>query len=139
MSTEVDGRRFFSLLRDKNFVGGKWVASSSGKTFPVTNPVNDQIIGTAQDSTSQDAESAIGAAAESFKSWASTSGKQRGNLLRNLLNLVNTHTEELAKLMTAECGKPLPEARGEVIYSASTIYCLTIFLLNLLIPTKVYL
>jgi len=125
MSTDVDGRRIFSLIRDKNFIGGKWVASSSGKTFPVTNPFNDQIIGTAQDSTSQDAETAISAAAESFKSWASTPGKQRGNLLRNLLNLVNARTEELAKLMTAECGKPLAEARAEVAFSASIIiyYC----------------
>ena len=119
MSTDVDGRRIFSLIRDKNFIGGKWVTSSSGKTFPVTNPFNDQIIGTAQDSTSQDAETAISAAAESFKSWASTPGKQRGNLLRNLLNLVNARTEELAKLMTAECGKPLAEARAEVAFSAS--------------------
>ena len=97
------------------------MAATSGKTFPVTNPVNDKIIGTAQDSTSQDAESAISAAAGSFKSWASTPGKQRGILLRNLLNLVTTHSEELAKLMTAECGKPLSEARAEVAYSAGII------------------
>ncbi len=121
MSTDVEGRKLFSLLRDKNFIGGKWVPAISGKTFPVTNPANDKIIGTAQDSSSQDAEMAINSASKIFKSWASTPGKQRGNLLRNLLNLVTSHSEELAKLITAECGKTLGEARGEVAYSASNI------------------
>ena len=115
--------RSFSLLRDKNFVGGKWIAASSGKTFEVTNPVNDKVIGTAQDSTPADAESAINIASASFKQWAAVPGKEKGNLLKNLLRLVNTHSEDLAKLMTAECGKPLSEAKAEVAYSAGLKFC----------------
>lgn len=110
--------RYFSLLRDKNFIGGEWLASSSGKTFEVTNPVNDKVIGTAQDSTPEDAESAIQIASQSFRKWADVSGKEKGVKLRNLLNLINTHSEDLAKIITAECGKPLAEAKAEVMYSA---------------------
>lgn len=110
--------RYFSLLRDKNFVGGEWLATSSGKTFEVTNPVNDKVIGIAQDSTAEDAESAIQIASQSFRKWADVSGKEKGIKLRNLLNLVNTHSEDLAKIITAECGKPLAEAKAEVVYSA---------------------
>jgi succinate-semialdehyde dehydrogenase/glutarate-semialdehyde dehydrogenase len=108
-------------MRDKNYVGGKWVTASSGKTFEVTNPVNDKVIGSAQDSTPQDAEQAINIAAGSFKTWAAVPGKERSTLLRNLMQLVNSHSEDLAKLMTAECGKPLSEAKAEVAYSAGKI------------------
>lgn len=90
----------------------------SGKTFEVTNPVNDKVIGSAQESNLIDAENAIKIAANSFKPWAAVPGKERGILLRNLLKLVTSHSEDLAKLMTAECGKPLAEARAEVAYSA---------------------
>lgn len=115
-------------MRDKNFVGGQWVNASSGKTFDVTNPVNDKVIGSAQDSTPQDAEQAITVAAGSFKLWAAVPGKERSNLLRNLMQLVNSHSEDLAKLMTAECGKPLSEAKAEVAYSAGMFNkCLKIY------------
>lgn len=111
-------RRFFSLFRDRNFIGGKWVEAQSPKTFVVTNPANDKVIGSVQDSTSADAEQAIAQASASFKSWAATPAKERGRLLRNLCELVNQHSDELARIMTAECGKPLTEAKNEVIYSA---------------------
>lgn len=123
-SLNAASRRYFSLMRDKNFVGGQWVTASSGKTFDVTNPVNDKVIGSAQDSTPQDAQQAIEIAAASFKSWAAVPGKERSILLRNLMNLVNTNAEDLAKLMTAECGKPLAEAKAEVAYSAGRFYYL---------------
>ena len=117
-SLNAASRRYFSLMKDKNFVGGQWVTASSGKTFDVTNPVNDKVIGYCQDSTPQDAQQAIDIAAASFKSWAAVPGKERSILLRNLMQLVNTNAEDLAKLMTAECGKPLAEAKAEVAYSA---------------------
>lgn len=94
------------------------MTATSGKTFEVTNPVNDKVIGAVQDSTPADAEAAIKNAADTFKQWSAVPGKERGNLLKNLLKLVNNHSEDLAKLMTAECGKPLAEAKAEVTYSA---------------------
>ncbi|XP_057377785.1 succinate-semialdehyde dehydrogenase, mitochondrial-like [Daphnia carinata] len=112
------GHRYFSLLRDKNYIGGEWVAASSGKTFQVTNPVNDKVIGIAQDSTPEDAEKAIKVASGSFKMWADLPAKEKGIKLKSLLKLVNTHSDDLAKLITAECGKPLAEAKAEVMYSA---------------------
>jgi len=111
-------RRNFSLLRDKNYIGGKWVSASTGKTFNVTNPVNDRIIGSVPDSTPEDAESAIQSASDSFKKWAATPAKERGNLLQKLYQLCLTNVDELAKIITAESGKPLAEAKGEVLYSA---------------------
>jgi len=111
-------RRNFSLLRDKNYIGGKWVSASMGKKFDVTNPVNDKVIGNAPDSTVEDAESAIQSASNSFKKWAATPAKERGNLLRKLNELCLAHADELAKIITAESGKPLAEAKGEVLYSA---------------------
>lgn len=112
------GCRYFSLLRDKNFIGGEWVAASSGKTFQVTNPVNDKVIGIAQDSTPEDAEKAIKVASGSFNMWADLPAKEKGIKLKSLLKLVNSHSDDLAKLITAECGKPLAEAKAEVMYSA---------------------
>ena len=120
-------RRNFSLLRDKNYIGGKWVSASTGKTFNVTNPVNDRIIGSVPDSTPEDAESAIQSASDSFKKWAATPAKERGNLLQKLYQLCLTNVDELAKIITAESGKPLAEAKGEVLYSAGS----TIILRNI--------
>jgi len=111
-------RRNFSLLRDKNYVAGKWISASTGKTFNVTNPVNDKVLGSVPDSTSEDAETAIQSASNSFKKWAATPAKERGNLLQKLNQLCFAHADELAKIITAESGKPLAEAKGEVLYSA---------------------
>lgn len=115
---KMAGLRSFSLMRDKNFIGGEWVTATSNKTFEVTNPANDKVIGSAQDSSSADAEKAIQVASQTFSKWAVVPAKEKSNLLRSLLKLVNSHSDELAKLMTAECGKPLAEAKAEVMYSA---------------------
>ena len=119
--TKLVSRRYFSLLRDKNYVGGEWIAASSGKVFEVTNPVNDKVIGSAQDSTAQDAENAINVAASSFKKWAEVPAKEKGIRMKSLLKLVNDNADDLAKIITAECGKPLAEAKAEVMYSAGEI------------------
>lgn len=66
----------------------------------------------------EDANSAIKVAHESFRKWADVPAKEKGNRLKSLLKLVNTHGDDLAKIITAECGKPLAEAKAEVMYSA---------------------
>ena len=93
-----------------------------GKTFDVTNPVNDKVIGSVSDSTAEDAESVIQIASQSFKKWASTTPKERGALLQKLGQLCITHADDLAKIITAESGKPLTEAKGEVLYSAGRVF-----------------
>ena len=88
------------------------------------------MIGTAQESTPEDAEKAIALASASFKNWAAVPGKERGAKLKILQKLLNQHGDDLAKLITAECGKPLSEAKAEVMYSAG------ISVLNSLIIVK---
>lgn len=106
-----------SLMRFNNFIDGKWSEAACGKTFEVVNPANNKIIGIAADSTCDDANKAIEAATSRFPSWAATPAKERGQLLRNLFQLMNEHSEELAKIITAESGKPITEAKTEVLYS----------------------
>ena len=68
-----------------------------------------------------DAENAIEIASQSFRYWADLPAKEKGIKLNSLVKLVNTHSDDLAKIITAECGKPLAEAKGEVMYSAGKI------------------
>lgn len=112
----------FSLLREKNFIGGKWIPAVSGLTFPVTNPANDEVIGVAPESSLEDAENAIDAATARFKQWAAVPGKERGNLLKSLWKLLNSHVEDLARLVTAESGKALAESRAEVAFAVGSLH-----------------
>nr|BBH89453.1 aldehyde dehydrogenase [Thermosporothrix sp. COM3] len=99
----------------QNFIGGKWCASSSGKTFLSTNPARtSDTIGTYQSSTVEDLEAAIEAATRAQKGWASTPAPVRGEILMKAAQLMDEQREELARLMTREMGKILKETRGEV-------------------------
>jgi len=110
-----------SLLRDQAYVNGKWVGAESGSTFPVSNPMTGSVLGSVPDMKAGDTESAVRAASEAFNTWQHTTAKERSNLLRAWYNLCVSHAEELAILLTAEQGKPLTEARGEIGYGNSFI------------------
>lgn len=107
-----------SIFRDKAYINGQWVSASSGKTFQVKNPVNGTVIATVPDMNAQDTKEAILSAHTAFASWKETTAKERSNLLRKWFNAMIDNQEELAKILTAEEGKPLAEARGEIAYSA---------------------
>ncbi|KAK7076504.1 Succinate-semialdehyde dehydrogenase, mitochondrial, partial [Halocaridina rubra] len=113
------GLRFASLLHQEAFIGGKWVTSTSGRTFPVTNPANGKVIGHVPDMNETDVQTAIDAAHEAFQTWQRTTAKERSLLLRKWYNLMEEHKEDLALIMTAEAGKPLVESRGEIAYGSS--------------------
>jgi succinate-semialdehyde dehydrogenase/glutarate-semialdehyde dehydrogenase len=100
-------------------IGGDWVSSS--KTFPVYDPATGEKLADVPDLTPDDAQRAIDAAYAAFPAWAAKPAKERAQILRRWQDLVVSETEALAQLMTAEQGKPLTEARGEVAYGASFI------------------
>lgn len=109
------------LLRERAFINGEWVPARSGQTFAVVNPANREHLAEVPDMGVDDARLAIDAAAAAWLAWRSTVAKERANILRKWFNLVMEHQEDLARLMTAEQGKPLTESRGEVAYGASFI------------------
>jgi len=109
----------YPLLKEKAYVNGSWVDAESGKTFQVTNPLDGKVLASVPDMDREDIAAALEAASEAFKTWQYTTAKERSNLLRDWYNLCVHHGEDLAKLLTAEQGKPLYEARGEIGYGNS--------------------
>jgi succinate-semialdehyde dehydrogenase / glutarate-semialdehyde dehydrogenase len=110
-----------SLLTDKAYVAGEWIAADSGKSFPVTNPARGDVICTVPDLSEAEVERAIDAAYEAQKAWAAKTGKERAAVLRKWYELMVANADDLAAILTAEMGKPLAEAKGEVLYGASFI------------------
>ena len=100
-------------------IDGEWVTSK--KTFPVLDPATGDKLADVPDLTAEDAQRAIDAAYKAFPAWSAKPAKERGAILERWCELILAETEALAQLMTAEQGKPLTEARGEVAYGASFI------------------
>jgi succinate-semialdehyde dehydrogenase / glutarate-semialdehyde dehydrogenase len=100
-------------------IDGQWVTSA--KTFPVLDPATGSKLADVPDLTPDDARRAVDAAHKAFPAWAAKPAKDRAVILRRWFELITAETEALAQLMTAEQGKPLAEARGEVAYGASFV------------------
>ncbi|PCJ27551.1 MAG: succinate-semialdehyde dehydrogenase (NADP(+)) [SAR86 cluster bacterium] len=109
-----------TLFRTENYIDGKWIAGSAGHII-VTNPANGDVIAKTTNSNAADATVAVEAAAVAFKSWSRTPAKERAKVMRKWYELILENTEDLARLMTTEQGKPLTEAIGEVNYGAAFI------------------
>ena len=111
-----------SLVTDKALVAGEWIAKSdSGKTFDVTNPANGDVIATLPDMNRAETSRAIDAAYKAQKEWAKRTGKERAAILRKLFELMVANADDLAAILTTEMGKPLAEAKGEILYGASYV------------------
>ena len=111
-----------SLVTDKALVAGEWVAKSdSGKTFDVTNPANGEVIASLPDMNRAEAARAIDTAYEAQKQWANKTGKERAAVLRKVYDLTVANADDLAAILTIEMGKPLAEAKGEILYGAAYI------------------
>ncbi len=108
-----------SLLRTHAYVNGAWVDSVS--RFAVTNPADGSHLVSVPNMGAEEAQQAIRAAQLAFPLWAAKTGKERAAVLRRWFDLIIANAEDLALLMTAEQGKPIAEAKGEVIYGASFI------------------
>jgi succinate-semialdehyde dehydrogenase/glutarate-semialdehyde dehydrogenase len=102
-----------------NYVGGQWIGADSGKTISVTNPATGAEIAQVPDVGTAETERAIAAATEAFKTWSQKTALERSNILMRWYDLMLEEKDYLAELMTAEQGKPLAEAKGEVIYGAN--------------------
>jgi len=98
-----------------------WIGSSSGKTFDVVNPATGQIIASVPDMVRADAQKAIDAAHAAWPAYRDLTAKTRSGLLRKWFNLILENKEELAKIITMECGKVLKESLGEVDYGAAFV------------------
>jgi succinate-semialdehyde dehydrogenase/glutarate-semialdehyde dehydrogenase len=109
------------LLCEAAFVSGKWVPAQGRSSFDVINPARGDVIASVPDLTRQEVNGAIAAAEKAQKTWAAKAAKERAQILRKWFDLLMANQEDLAIIMTAEQGKPLAEARGEVAYGASFI------------------
>ena len=109
------------LLRSRAFIGGEWLAAASGATHEVKNPASGEVLGTVPVMGATETRRAIEAASAALPAWAARTAKERAAILRRWYELLMAHQEDLATLMTAEQGKPLAEARGEIAYAAAFI------------------
>ncbi|MCO6410384.1 MULTISPECIES: NAD-dependent succinate-semialdehyde dehydrogenase [Hoeflea] len=111
-----------SLLVTSAYVAGSWMkAAPSGKTFNVLNPSTGELITALPDLGVDETKAAIDAAYVAQKDWAAKTGKERASVLRKLYDLMVANADDLGAILTAEMGKPLPEAKGEILYGASFI------------------
>lgn len=108
------------LVFDRSYVNGQWTTEGSA-TFDVFNPANGEKVATIADGGVAITEKAIDAADKAFKPWRKTTAKYRAAILEKWNDLILENTDDLAEIMTLECGKPLNESKGEVAYAASFI------------------
>ncbi|MBV9540894.1 MAG: aldehyde dehydrogenase family protein, partial [Alphaproteobacteria bacterium] len=110
-----------TLLRADAHVDGAWLGAKSGERFAVTNKATGEVLAEVADMDAEDTERAIDAANAAWPGWRAKTAKERAGLMRKWFELIMANQEDLARLMTAEQGKPLAETRGEVAYGASFI------------------
>lgn len=109
------------LFRSQGLIGGEWVNARSHATVDVSDPATQKVIGTIPDMGGTDTLAAIAAAERAFGSWRRISHAERASHLMAWHDLMIAHEEDLARILTAEQGKPLPEARAEIRYGASFV------------------
>jgi succinate-semialdehyde dehydrogenase/glutarate-semialdehyde dehydrogenase len=110
-----------ALLRHQSYINGQWVDASDGGVFAVDNPATGVAIAHVANLGTKEAAQAIEAANKAWPAWRALTAKARANILRKWFDLITQSTEDLARIMTIEQGKPLAEARGEVAYGASFV------------------
>lgn len=110
-----------SLLTGKNFSNGEWVDADHGATLAVDNPATGEQLTQVARCGGAETARMISAAERAQRSWATSTGKQRSALLRRWYELIIANADDLAALLTAEQGKPLAEARGEIVYGANYV------------------
>lgn len=109
------------LFRQQAYIAGQWSDADGGGTIAVNNPATDEILGTVPKMGAAETRRAIDAAAAAYPEWRAKTGKERAGILRRWFELMMENQDDLGVLMTAEQGKPLAEAKGEVAYAASFI------------------
>ena len=110
-----------TLFRNQSYIDGAWVEADSAMRFDVDNPADGGIIGSAPDCGAAETRRAIDAANAALPAWRAQTAKQRSILLRRWYDLMLLNADDLAMILTTEQGKPLTEAKGEIMYGASFI------------------
>ncbi len=111
----------FALMREKMLIGGAWVDADGGGLINVSNPATGALIGTVPDGGAGETRRAIEAAAKAYPAWRARPAAERAGLLHKLADLLIANADELAAILTTEQGKPLAEAKGEVLGSAAYV------------------
>ena len=119
--SEPETADFRSFLREKAYVGGRWIEAADGGTIAVHNPATGAVLGQVPDCGRAEVAQAVAAAKAAFPAWKARTAKDRAGVLRRLADLVEARVEPLAALLTSEQGKSLKEARGEVAGSAAYV------------------
>ncbi|MGB2833408.1 MAG: NAD-dependent succinate-semialdehyde dehydrogenase, partial [Methylotenera sp.] len=109
------------LKNNQTLLAGEWVSADSGETFTVTNPANGEAIASVPRMGKAETERAVVASQAAQKQWKTLTAKARAAILKRWFDLMVMHAEDLAQILTAEQGKPLAEARGEITYGASFV------------------
>ena len=109
------------LLRQAMLIDGEWVQADSGQTIEVRNPATGELVARVPNGGAAETKRAIAAAERAMVGWRKVLPKERSKVLRTLYDLMLSHIDDLALIMTAEQGKPLVEARGEIVYAAGFI------------------
>jgi len=109
------------LFRHQCYVAGQWIDADDGATFAVANPATGEKLADVAKLGQAETRRAIEAADAAWKPWRAKTAKERANILRKWFNLMIENTDDLARLMTAEQGKPLAESKGEIVYAASFV------------------
>lgn len=110
-----------SLLKRDLFIDGEWCAAADDARREVTNPATGEVIVEVAQATRSDVERAIASAEAAKKAWASRTALDRAKIMRTWFTLIHDHVDDLARILTFEQGKPLAEAKGEIIYGAGFI------------------
>ncbi|WP_350598300.1 3-sulfolactaldehyde dehydrogenase [Pseudomonas sp. 65/3-MNA-CIBAN-0223] len=110
-----------SLFKQLAYIDGQWVGADSGATFDVTNPATGELIARVPQMGEAEAERAVIAAHKAFKQWKRKTAKERSELLQAWYSLMQDNLDDLALILTAEQGKPLAEARGELANGTSFV------------------
>ena len=109
------------LLQTEAYIDGAWTASDCGCTFDVDNPADGKLVECVADCGSADAERAIDAAHRAFGPWSKLTASKRAKLLLKWYDLQSKHLKDLTQILTTEQGKPLTEAKGEILYGMSFV------------------
>ncbi|MBP6563537.1 MAG: NAD-dependent succinate-semialdehyde dehydrogenase [Neisseriaceae bacterium] len=110
-----------SLFKQQCYIDGQWLDADSGQTLTVTNPATGAVLGTVPKMGQTETLKAVAAAEAAMKIWKKTPAKARATILRRWFDLMMANQDDLAAILTAEQGKPLAEAKGEIAYGASYI------------------
>jgi len=110
-----------ALLRDRCYVDGAWTEADSGRRFDVDNPGDGSVVGSVPDMGAAETRRAIEAAERALPAWRALPAKERSRIVRKWHDLILANADDLALILTTEQGKPLAEAKGEILYGASFV------------------